>query len=213
MKNIIIFDFDSTLVTIEGIDELARMKGIFPEVSQLTNMAMDGHISLEDVFEKRLNLIRPTLEDIHNLSDLYEQHLTPGAQDFIRTVENQYQIFVVSGGYYPALLKTTTSLGIRPENVFGNKLFHTPEGEYAGFDHSIPLWRQCGKAEIIKRITKKHKGRCFIIGDGMSDADAKTNDEIFIHFGGVIHRPAVAQKANFTFHSFDVEASTLLISI
>ena len=44
MKKIIAFDCDSTLSSIEGVDELARIAGdqIFQEVENLTNLAMDG---------------------------------------------------------------------------------------------------------------------------------------------------------------------------
>jgi len=70
MKNII-FDFDSTLVAIEGIDELAKIRGVEKQVQTLTTQAMNGETTLEEVFSQRLNLIQPTLSDIQNLSKLY----------------------------------------------------------------------------------------------------------------------------------------------
>ena len=43
----IFFDCDSTLSTIEGIDELARMKGKFDEVKSMTDAAMEGEVYLQ----------------------------------------------------------------------------------------------------------------------------------------------------------------------
>jgi phosphoserine phosphatase len=46
---LIIFDCDSTLSTIEGIDELARWQGRTQQVAELTNRAMNGDVPLESV--------------------------------------------------------------------------------------------------------------------------------------------------------------------
>ena len=45
----VIFDCDMTLVTVEGIDELARLKGQAEYIAELTRQAMDGKIPLEEV--------------------------------------------------------------------------------------------------------------------------------------------------------------------
>ena len=43
---LVIFDCDSTLSAIEGVDELARVRGpeLFAEVEAMTHAAMDGKI-------------------------------------------------------------------------------------------------------------------------------------------------------------------------
>jgi len=63
---IICFDCDSTLSTIEGIDELARVRGsdVFKQVEAMTHQAMDGKIPVEEVFGKRLEIIKPTRNDV-----------------------------------------------------------------------------------------------------------------------------------------------------
>lgn len=50
---IVYFDCDSTLVSIEGIDELARLKGQADYIAALTRRAMDGEVELEHVFVER----------------------------------------------------------------------------------------------------------------------------------------------------------------
>jgi phosphoserine phosphatase len=212
MKNNIIFDFDSTLVTIEGIDELARSKGVYPQVEQLTKLAMDGQTSLEDVFERRLELIKPTWSDIEELADLYLKTITPGSEQFIKQLKINNNIFVVTGGYYQAVLKTTDYLGIDRDKVFANQLFHTENGSYVDFNRSIPLWQQQGKALVVKEIQREYSGKTSIIGDGMSDAHAKTNGEAFIHFTGVVNRLAVARFADHTLSRLAMSDFELLLS-
>ena len=58
---LIVFDCDSTLSSIEGIDELARVKGqsIFEQVAELTHAAMNGEVPLDEVFSRRLAIIQP----------------------------------------------------------------------------------------------------------------------------------------------------------
>ncbi len=48
MKQVILFDCDSTLSTIEGIDVLAERAGVVDQVVPLTNAAMDGRLRLEE---------------------------------------------------------------------------------------------------------------------------------------------------------------------
>ena len=50
----VFFDCDSTLTAVEGIDVLAESAGKGQRVAVLTQAAMDGHVDLEDVYEKRL---------------------------------------------------------------------------------------------------------------------------------------------------------------
>lgn len=60
----IIFDCDSTLSTIEGIDYLAEIAGKGSEVADLTSKAMNGEVKFEDVFAKRLDIIQPRKEQL-----------------------------------------------------------------------------------------------------------------------------------------------------
>ncbi len=53
----IIFDFDSTLVTLEGVDELARFNGFYETVHQLTGKAMGQTGLNKDLYDKRLRFI------------------------------------------------------------------------------------------------------------------------------------------------------------
>ena len=65
----VIFDVDSTISGIEGVDWLAarRSSDIAREVAGVTDTAMRGEIALEQVYGRRLDLVRPTRSDVDAL--------------------------------------------------------------------------------------------------------------------------------------------------
>src|SRR5262249_24389822 len=96
---LIIFDCDSTLTTVEGIDEVARWQGRAGQVAELTNRAMNGELPLEAVYSRRLDLLQPTREQLRELGQLYRRHLLPGADLVIAALQAAgRQVFIVSGG-------------------------------------------------------------------------------------------------------------------
>jgi len=78
--DLIFFDCDSTLSTIEGIDELAKLKGKEQRVGLLTQKAMDGDLDLEEVYGKRLKAIRPTRGQLKAIEERYYETLVPDVQ-------------------------------------------------------------------------------------------------------------------------------------
>lgn len=74
----VFFDCDSTLSTIEGIDELARLKGVEDRIVELTNAAMDGKIPLQEVYAERLRLLSPTRADMRAIEEGLQAHAGAG---------------------------------------------------------------------------------------------------------------------------------------
>src|ERR1051326_9122053 len=97
MKFRFVFLFvDSTLVTIEGIDVLGVGN---PEIAGLTERAMNGEIALEDVYAKRLEIIRPSRAAIDALAQRYIASLVTGAAEGIKALrDNGVQIHLVTAG-------------------------------------------------------------------------------------------------------------------
>ncbi|MBO9308918.1 MAG: phosphoserine phosphatase, partial [Chloroflexi bacterium] len=75
--DLIFFDCDSTLSALEGVDELARMKGKDLRVSLLTQKAMNGDLDLAEVYGKRLQAIRPTRAQLAAIEQRYWETLVP----------------------------------------------------------------------------------------------------------------------------------------
>lgn len=103
--DIICFDCDSTLSKIEGIDELAKRVGLGEDLAELTNQAMNGLISLEAVYEKRLSLIKPTQDDIQAISLQYIDEIVDGVKEvFSQLLEQNLEVHIISGGLRQAIL-------------------------------------------------------------------------------------------------------------
>ncbi len=194
--NTVILDCDSTLCTIEGIDELARRADVYDECYALTNAAMQGDIKLEDVFGKRLEKIKPLKSDLDWLGQLYVDNITDGVQELISQLQQaDITIYIVSGGLRQAVLVLANKLNIKQENVYAVDVQFDEEGEYQDFDHCSPLARAGGKEEIVNQIrTSDMKIAC--IGDGITDLEMQNDDVFFIGFGGVEVREKVKEQAN-----------------
>lgn len=189
----VFFDVDSTLVTIEGIDVLA---GGNPEIVRLTDAAMDGRVPLDDVYRRRLEIIRPTREDIAALGRRYVESLTEGAEQTIAALrEAGADIHLVTAGIAQAIDPLARHLGIAPRAVHAVSLSFDSSGRYAGFDSRSLLTRAGGKELVVHSILARAKGKSAFVGDGVTDLDAMRVVDLFIGFGGVQVRDLVKEKS------------------
>ncbi|GAB4539189.1 MAG: hypothetical protein Kow0063_27760 [Anaerolineae bacterium] len=211
--DLVFFDCDSTLTRIEGIDELARLKGLFHEVQQLTAAAMDGEVHLSSVYDRRLELLRPTRADMRTIERLYRANIVPDAGELIQALHFLgRQVFIVSGGLAPAVIPFGLSLGIPREHICAvdvvfNRLagrwwdYHrdregfNPAEQYLDHDAG-PLTETHGKADIIRRLRQGRFGKALLVGDGVSDLMARPAIDLLIGFGGVVRRERVAAEAD-----------------
>lgn len=194
IKNVI-FDCDSTLTNAEGIDLLADMNDVWEEVSELTRRAMERSSLTVDIFEKRLELVNPSLEQVQDLGDLYIANLTHDVREVIKLLkEAGRNIFILTGGLQPAVNYLARYLGIGYKNVYSVEMYFNQAGEYTGFDKSSPLVKGHGKAKIAKEITEKY-GKSVLIGDGKNDSEAAGEVELFIGYGGAVRRQNVLEDS------------------
>lgn len=189
----VFFDVDSTLVTIEGIDELA---GGNPEIVRLTEAAMNGSLPVEQVYAKRLEIIRPTRSDIDALAVLYTRSLVDGASETIATLrEAGADVHLVTAGIAQAIAPLADLLGVPGRAVHAVPLQFDPNGQYAGFDPRALLARAGGKELTVHAILARSKGAAAFVGDGVTDLETKGVVDLFIGFGGVHSRPRVMENA------------------
>jgi phosphoserine phosphatase len=209
-SDLVIFDCDSTLSLVEGIDELARLAGQESEVAALTRRAMDGEIPLEAVYEHRMSTVRPTRAQLRAIKKSYREHVVPDAVELIAGLQQMdRQVFIVSGGLREAVADFGEWLGVPPGHIFAvgmeyNQLsgewwqYHRPndtEHFLAVEDH--PLTATGGKTAIIQNeIRSRHKGRAMLVGDGLSDLEARPAVDLFVGFGGAVKRARVAAEAD-----------------
>lgn len=189
----VFFDVDSTLVTIEGIDELAAGN---PEVAALTAAAMNGEISLDAVYERRLQMIRPTRQAIRDLAEKYVASTVEGAHETIRALGAAgATVHLVTAGIEQAVAPLADSLGLPPRSVHAVALHFHDDGSYAGFDRRSFLCRPGGKELVVRDVRARSHGKAAFIGDGVSDLEAKPAVDLFIGFGGVHMRRRVRENA------------------
>ncbi len=189
----VFFDVDSTLVTIEGIDVLAAGD---PEIVSLTERAMNGEIALDEVYARRLDLIRPTRSEVEALGQQYIASLVDGAAETIATLQAAgADVHLVTAGIAQAIAPLAKHLGIAERAVHAVSLVFDDEGNYANFDRRSLLTHNGGKELVVRAILSRGKGDSAFVGDGASDLETKPVVTLFIGFGGVHARPTVQDGA------------------
>ncbi|MDQ8187919.1 HAD-IB family phosphatase [Pelagicoccus sp. SDUM812002] len=196
-KKLIFIDCDSTLSSIEGIDELARLRGdeTFRECENMTNKAMDGHIAIEDVYGARLDLIKPTADECEKIGQLYIDTVETTALESLAALrEAGWEPIIVSGGLTQAIVPFAKHLGI--ERVRAVDLIFDLDGSYAGFDGNCPTSRMGGKMKVID-ADKAALGaeKTVMVGDGSSDLETQPFVDLFIGYGGYLERSKVKSEA------------------
>ena len=204
------FDFDSTLIGEEGIDVLAEHCGAGAEVAAWTTKAMDGGVKFEDAIAARLDLIKPSKNDVAECLRRHPPPVTPGAAELCAALaERGTLVYVVSGGFR-AMIEATAleAFGVPKERIFANTILWDASGEYAGFDATEPTSRDGGKPAVIAKLKADGAKTVVMVGDGATDAQAKPPADAFIGFGGVVARDAVVAKADWFVEDFhDVVAA------
>ncbi len=192
-------DCDSTLSTIEGIDELARGKGddVFAQVVALTNAAMNGEIPISEVFPRRMELIQPDRKLAAKVAAHYLATVVPGAVEMIREMKQDGWLPVIlSGGFTPLIQPLARHLAI--DHVEAVPLHFHDDGSYRGYGTDYPTTRNLGKNEVIREWKKALlPERVIMLGDGVSDLETRPDVDVFIGFGGVVARPIVAKGCDY----------------
>ena len=190
----VIFDCDSTLSTIEGIEELAREHRA--EVEALTEEAMRGTIALEQVYGRRLELVRPPRGRVIALGQRYIETLVPDAIETIAALRGEgVHIRIISGGLKPAVLAVARKLGVADEDVAAVDVYFDQDGSYAGFDEASPLAMSGGKRRVIEGW--QLAGPVLMVGDGATDQEAQPVVDAFAAFAGVVYRAQVVAAADY----------------
>lgn len=206
----IFFDCDSTLSTIEGIDVLAEITGNKERIEELTNLAMDGKLDLEDVYAKRLQAINPTKRQIKAIRTAYKRNIVEDATQVVQILQAAgKKVYIISGGllepvaefgvYLGVPRDRIRAVGVQYDELAGNWWQNQgSDARYMTFEEGA-LTVSDGKAEVVKSLLAEHRGgengRSLLIGDGTSDLLASRAVDLFVGFGGVVARQRVQAEA------------------
>jgi phosphoserine phosphatase len=189
----VLLDCDSTLSAIEGIDELAVH--CREDVERLTDAAMRGRIPLEEVYGRRLELVRPTRAAIEALGRQYVARLVPDARETIAALQAAgVDVRIISGGLLPAVLAAADAVGVSADHVAAVEISFNEDGSYAGFDGASLLAANGGKRRAIEQWNVDRPA--MMVGDGNTDLEARPAVDMFVAFAGVVERPSVVGAAD-----------------
>ena len=205
----VIFDCDSTLTRIEGIDELAGEHSA--EVRRLTDEAMKGTIALEEVYGLRLQIIRPTRERVAALGREYVDALVPDARETVAALRFLgKKVRVISGGLLPAVAAVAAELGLGEDDVAAVGIRFDEAGAYAGFDEASPLARSGGKADVLRGWALPRPA--LMVGDGATDLEARPAVDAFAAYMGIAFREKVAAGAEFVLRDASLAPVVALVA-
>lgn len=110
---LLVMDMDSTLITIETIDELADMQGLKPQVAAITEQAMRGEIEYNESLRRRVALLKGL--EATALDRVYEERLklSPGAEVLLAAAQQAgLKTLLVSGGFAAVTDRLKPRLGL-----------------------------------------------------------------------------------------------------
>jgi HAD superfamily phosphoserine phosphatase-like hydrolase len=208
----VVFDVDSTLSAIEGIDWLAALRSpaVAAEVASLTEQAMAGSLPIDQLYGRRLDLVRPTQKELALLGVAYREAVVPGAREtVVRFRKEGIAMAIVSGGIREAILPFAKWLGFGGADLHAVSVRHDLAGEYAGWEETSPLATSTGKGVVVKRLALA--APVLGVGDGNTDLAVKEGGATFAAFTGVVRREGVVLQADHIVATFD-ELSTLVLA-
>lgn len=207
----LVFDFDSTFVKLEALDELANIalkdnpnrEAVCKEINQITNLGMEGKISFAESLSSRLSLFTISQNHIQKVVTLLKQNISDSIvkhQDFFKN--NADNIYIISGGFTECIAPVLTSFGLLENHIFANS-FVINNQEVTGVDEKNLLLQPQGKVKVIKNIGLTNK--IYVVGDGYTDYQIKEEGvaDKFFAFCENVSRPSVNAKADFVVNSFD----------
>jgi phosphoserine phosphatase len=185
-------DMDSTLITIECVDEIGGMLGIKPQIAAITERAMRGEIDYAASLRERVALLEGL--GIEALDRVYDEklRLSPGAEFLVRRAQGQgTKILLVSGGFtfFTERLKKLLGLDYTLSNVHeieGGKLTGRVSGNIVDATAKAARFAELAQALGLGRE------RTLAIGDGANDVPMLLQAGVSVAYRA---KPVVRAKA------------------
>jgi phosphoserine phosphatase len=193
---LVAMDMDSTLITIECIDEIADLQGIKPQVAAITASAMRGEIEYHESLRRRVALLEGLPESA--LQRVYDERLqlSPGAERMLARLRSlAIKTLLVSGGFtfFTERLKSRLSLDYTLSNTIEIKN-GTLTGQVIG-----PIVDAQAKASSLRELRdalRLSREQVIAFGDGANDIARMVEAGVSIAYHA---KPVVREKATYCF--------------
>lgn len=201
-KPFLIFDFDSTLIQTETLDELAAIVSphdtqIASKIAQITDLAMNAEIDFFQALSQRVAILKLNQSHLEIFKHLVLDKISNSVLQHKTSFEaNANRIYIVSGGFNELIYSVSDFLGIARNHVFANQFLLDENQNVKGIDENSFLAHSGGKARCIDSLNLE--GEIYMIGDGMTDAEVKDTlpHVLFYAYTEHVKREKVLAKAD-----------------
>ena len=186
-------DMDSTLITIECIDELGDLAGKKAEIAAITAQAMRGELDYPDSLRRRVAALANLQEQ--SLLRVYEERLklTSGAEVLIQACKKHgVKLLLVSGGFTFFTERLKQRLGL--DYTISNRL-EIKDGRLTGrlLGEMVDADAKAAKFRATMRGLGARKEQTVAIGDGANDLKMMAEAGLSVAFHA---KPVVRAKAD-----------------
>jgi phosphoserine phosphatase len=168
-KRLLVADMDSTMITVECIDELADYAGIKAQIADVTERAMRGELDFAEALTARVALLKGLDDSVIDICRAERVVLTPGARTLIQTLRAQgVHTVLVSGGFTRFAEPVAAEIGFH--RAIANVL-ELADGKLNGTVTFPIVDAERKRTELIAHATKLDIGlsETIAIGDGAND--------------------------------------------
>jgi len=208
----IIIDFDSTFITEESLDELAKYKlrdqpdsqTMLNKIKSLTNAGMNGDIPFKQSLDERMEVLNLNRSDINSVSKILSECVTPSfTKNKSFFIENNNKIIILSGGFKELIVPIVDDFGISSSNVFANDFIYNSSEQITGINQDNIMSKNGGKVKQSKLLSIH--GTVHVIGDGYTDYEIKLDGPAthFFAFTENVERKNICELADLTLSNFD----------
>ena len=206
---LVAMDMDSTLITIECIDEIADMVGIKPRIAAITASAMRGEIDFRASLAQRVALLAGL--EVAALARVYEERLrlSPGAERMLAGFGRAgAKTLLVSGGftYFTDRLKARLGLDYTISNTL-----EVVDGRLTGRLVGA-IVDGAAKAEEFSRLARELRGKdglTVAFGDGANDLPMLSRADVSIAYRA---KPVVRAQATYAIDYCGLDAALNLFA-